>query len=117
MINVTWTKCEGDVWCRLNNVNLSANHFDNIEGVYLIWHTQNDSAYVRVGQGNIRDRLTAHRNDSDVQQYVNLDLRVTWAQVDARYRDGVEAYLAQQLNPLVGERFPDVTPIAVNLPG
>lgn len=116
MINVTWVKCEGDTWCSLNNVNLSSNHFDNLEGVYVIWHSQNDAAYVRVGQGNIQDRLTAHRNDQDIQQYADLDLRVTWAQLDPQYHDGVEAYLAQQLRPLIGERFPDRTPIEVNLP-
>lgn len=31
-------------------------------------------------------------------------------------RDKIEAFLAVQCNPLVGERFPDRTPIAVNLP-
>jgi len=30
--------------------------------------------------------------------------------------EGVEKYLADTLSPVVGERFPDRTPIKVNLP-
>jgi hypothetical protein len=30
--------------------------------------------------------------------------------------EGVEKYLADELDPNVGERFPDRTPISVNLP-
>lgn len=30
--------------------------------------------------------------------------------------EGVEKYLANTLNPVVGERFPERTPIEVNLP-
>lgn len=33
------------------------------------------------------------------------------------YRNGVERYLAETLRPLAGTRFPEVSPIAVNLPG
>lgn len=41
---------------------------------------------------------------------------VTWAEVAHRNLDGVERYLAETWNPLVGERFPDVDSIAVNSP-
>lgn len=115
-MTLTWNKCQGDVWCNLNNVNLSHNHFDGMEGVYIIWHGGQSPAVVRVGQGNIRDRLQSHREDTDIQAYAHLGLYVTWASVAARERDGVEAFLAQQLIPLVGERFPQSLPMAVNLP-
>jgi hypothetical protein len=87
-----------------------------MEGVYVIWHGGQSPATIRMGQGVIRDRLQAHRNDSGVQAYAHLRLYVTWASVLARDRDGVEAYLAQQLQPLIGERFPQRLPIPVNLP-
>lgn len=87
-----------------------------MEGVYVIWYGGQNPATVRVGQGVIRDRLQAHRNDPEVQSYAHLSLYVTWASVLARERDGVEAYLAQQLRPVVGERFPQRHPIPVNLP-
>jgi hypothetical protein len=64
----------------------------------------------------IRDRLAAHRDDPEVQTYSSYTLFVTWAKVATLSKNGVEAYLANTLNPLVGECFPDVTPIQVNLP-
>ena len=72
---------------------------------------------VRVGQGDIATRLGEHRNDPEILAYAKLGtLRVTWASVPANQRDGVEAYLADTWNPLVGERFPNVAPITVNSP-
>jgi hypothetical protein len=115
-MQITWNKCEGDAWCPLNTVSLSHTHFDGLDGVYVIWHGGQNPRTVRVGQGVIRDRLTAHREDREIQAYAGQGLFVTWARVNAGSRDGVEAYLANQLNPLVGERFPDVTPVQVNLP-
>lgn len=115
-MNLDWIKCSGNQWCSLNNVDLSHSHFDNMEGVYIIWHGGNSPATVRVGQGIIKDRLAVHRKDSQVQAYAELGLFVTWAQVSAKYRDGIEAYLAQKLNPKVGERFPTVDSLQVNLP-
>lgn len=115
-MTLEWNRCDGNAWCPLNTVNLSHAHFNGIEGVYIIWHGGEPSRTVRVGQGIIRDRLGAHRNDPKVQQYAHLTLYVTWAAVPVRERDGVEAYLAEKLQPLVGERFPQRTPIPVNLP-
>lgn len=115
-MQITWNKCQGDTWCPLNTVDLTHNHFDGLEGVYIIWHGGQNPRTIRVGQGGIRDRLNSHREDQDIQAYSGLGLFATWARMSASSCDGVEAYLASQLNPLVGERFPDVTPIVVNLP-
>ncbi len=114
-MNLNWIKCQGDVWGPLNTVSLSHSHFDSMDGVYIIWHGSSNPKTVRVGQGNIRSRLESHRKDPDVQAYAHLGLYVTWASVPEGSRDGVEVYLAQQLNPIVGERFPDATPIPVNV--
>jgi hypothetical protein len=113
---LSWIKCEGDVWCKLSTVNLSHEHFNSMYGVYIIWHGGSNAATVRVGQGFIRDRLSAHRNDPEVQAYARHTLYVTWASVSSASRDGVEAFLSQRLQPLVGERFPSVAPFEVNLP-
>jgi len=115
-MNLNWIKCQGDVWGPLNTVSLSHSHFDSMDGVYIIWHGGSNPKTVRVGQGNIRKRLEAHRTDPDVQAYAHLGLYVTWASVPEDSRNGIEAYLAQKLKPIVGERFPDTAPISVNLP-
>lgn len=112
MVSVNWNKC-GDHWCDLERLTLNM----NTGGVYIIWHDGNPSRVVRVGQGNIADRLGAHRNDPQVLKYGKIGtLRVTWAAVSVAQRSGVERHLANQWSPLVGDAFPDVQPIAVNSP-
>ena len=115
MIILDWIRCDdGRVFCGLATVNL-----DNVqtEGVYVIWHTGNPSRVVRVGQGNIVDRLKRHRYDPEITQYAIYGrLLVTWAYVSPIYIDGVERYLAEKWFPLVGDRHPSVYPIEVNSP-
>ena len=115
-IHLIWTRCQSEVWCKLNAVNLAHEHFSGIEGVYVIWHGGTEPKVVYVGQGEIKERLHAHRQDSAVQRYAYLGLYVTWAAVPEPDRNGVEAYLADKWNPLVGEIHPDVDPIIVNSP-
>lgn len=111
-MNVTWIKCgERPEWCSLTNLNLTNNHFDNLRGVYIVW---SGKTVVRLGSGIIRDRLSEHRENPEITAYP--DLLVTWSQVNADQMEGVEKYLADSLNPAVGERFPDRTPITVNFP-
>ncbi len=112
MTTIKWTQCTGGVWCPLNNLNLAG--ISDARGVYIIWHTGNPSRVVRVGQGNIAERLGEHRRNPEIVAYG--DLLVTWASAAAHQLDGIERYLADKLNPLVGDAFPDVTPIAVNSP-
>jgi len=64
-----WIKCEENHWCNLLTVVLESVHFDGLEGVYIIWHGGQNPATVRVGQGNIRDRLSAHKEDSEILEY------------------------------------------------
>jgi hypothetical protein len=117
-LQLGWGKCRGGGWCGLNSVNLSHEALD-VKGVYVIWcgATKNErAAVVYVGQGAVKERLAAHRDDARIQQYADRTLYVTWAAVDAARRDGVESYLSSTYSPLVGERRPDATPISVNLP-
>lgn len=117
MTNLTWNKCgESKTWCDFFTLNLTHEHFDDMEGVYIIWHTGNPAKTVRVGQGVIKDRLASHRDDRAIAGYKSHGMKVTWARVSATQRNGVERYLAEALSPLVGDRFPDVAAIQVNLP-
>jgi hypothetical protein len=92
-----------------------------ITGVYVIWHAGQPGRYVKVGQakqGNIGSRLSAHRIDSQILAHRRLgELYVTWTSLADHQVDGVERFLGDSLRPLIGDRFPDTIPIAVNLPG
>jgi hypothetical protein len=83
-----------------------------MDGVYIIW--QSGGRVIRIGQGVIRDRITTHRNDPEINKFSNL--YVTWASVPSLQKDGVERYLADSLDPVVGDAFPDTLPLVVNLP-
>lgn len=76
-MNVVWNKCQGEAWCSLNKVNLSNEHFDGMDGVYIIWHGGPTPRVVRVGQGVIRDRFATHRQDEEIQTYADLTLYVS----------------------------------------
>lgn len=115
-LSVSWGKCTGAKWCPLKTVDLTHDTF-GAGGVYLIWYSGPESRVVRVGQAAaLRDRLTAHRSDEQILAYASYGLYVTWAVLEEAHRDGVEVYLADRYKPLVGKRYPDVTPIPVNHP-
>jgi hypothetical protein len=114
MLIVNWIRSDNNNWCKLETVNLSG---VTASGVYIIWHTGAPGKVVYVGQGAISPRLIAHRSDTRIQAYKRSGaLRVTWAAVPASQRDGVEGYLANKWNPLVGDAHPIAAPIAVNSP-
>ena len=114
MIKLQWAVNEGG-WYTLERFNFTS--ITN-KGVYVIWHDGNPGQYVRVGQGNIGERLTKHKEDAVILAYKKRGiLRVTWATVPVFQLDGIELFLAQSLKPLVGDRFPDAQPVQVNLPG
>lgn len=63
-------------------------------------------------------RLMAHRADPSITRHNKSGtLYVTWAAVQAGLLDQVERFLADQYGPTEGDRYPDVSPLAVNLPG
>jgi len=115
VLKLVWGKCnKNSHWC--NFINLNINSIETEIGVYLIWYGGKEPKYVRVGQGIIKERLSIHKTEEEILEYENLGLFVTWADVPKNKLDGVEAYLGDVCNPLVGERFPDRTLIKVNLP-
>ena len=117
-MNLFWLKCENNAWCSLRDVDLSHSYYDNFVGIYIIWYWDNlgNAVTVKVGQGNLRERLTAHNTDPRIQQYAHLNLLVTWTDTLPYLRDGVEVYLGKVLKPRVGSLFPNAKPIPVSLP-
>lgn len=115
MANLSWIKCTGGADCGFFSLNTAS--ITATDGVYIIWHTGPTPRVVRVGQGNIADRINAHRQDPQITQFKQFPMYVTWASVPAKsQRDGIERFLYDSCNPRVGERAPNVAPIAVNLP-
>ena len=115
MMNVTWYK-SGFGWFPLDDTNIQQVVGD---GVYIIkrggFILADQTVYV--GKGDISSRLRVRNSDPRVTQYrAGFGLYFTWTNLAHFYQEGVERYLADTLNPLVGERYPDVTPIPVNLP-
>jgi len=110
-IQLIWGNCTNDVWCDFINLNLEHEIFNDLKGVYIIWSGE---IPVRLGSGIIKDRIYDHRNNQEILDFA--DLKVTWAEVSENSMENVEKYLANVLQPEVGERFPDKQPIEVNLP-
>ena len=116
-MQLNWQKCQGEVWCKLNFVRLDHPHFNNLDGVYVIWHGGTTPACVFVGKGAIRDKLTFHRSDERIQKsYAELGLFATWTPVQPESRAGVEAFLISSLKPLVQDQLPSADPIQFNPP-
>jgi hypothetical protein len=72
---------------------------------------------VYVGQGVVADRLQQHRSNQTMRSMNSQNtLVVAFAPVAASLRDGVERYLANRLQPMLGDVHPNAAPVAVNLP-
>ena len=111
-MHVNWVKpTNGGVYL-LNTVDLNHQHFNNLEGVYIIY---SDTAAIYVGSGEIAGRLGTHRRNfrhrSDYET-----LKVIWASVPKASQEGVELYLADTYTPIVGEHNSRNQAIPVNLP-
>ena len=111
-MNLDWIKYPNGNWCDLLGVNLDGPHFNNMEGVYIIW--SNRGYTVRVGQGIIKDRLKEHSGNRLILGHPVLF--ATWARVPVKFMDSIERYLANKLQPKIGDAFPLALPLQVNLP-
>ena len=111
-LTVSWGTCSSNnSWCDLLHLNLNHEVFDNLNGVYIIW---SGDQVIRIGSGIIKNRIAEHRENKLITVYSNL--KVTWTELHKNQMQGVEKFLAERLNPIVGERFPDRNPISVNFP-
>jgi hypothetical protein len=113
---IHWSQGPGGAWCTLSEVELEHESFDGVEGVYVIWHGKQDQVTLRVGQGSIRERLAEERKNARLLAYGLDKLMVTWARVNALHREAVASYLADVLNPKLGESYSGEEQIQVNVP-
>ena len=111
-----WNKCKAGTWCIIAELDLDHEHFDDMEGVYVIWYGEESPVTLRVGHGYIRNCLANERNDKDVLAYKHDEVYVTWGKVGPKFRDGVVKYVASALQPELESSSPDVEPIEVNIP-
>lgn len=118
-LTVNWVKnSNNNESFDLLRLNLNAPYFLNKVGVYVIWYASPSGVnkVIRVGQGDVASRLREHRSNPEILRYSSYgQLKVTWALVNAQYRDGVEAFLYDSYSPLIGEKSPAAQPISVNL--
>ena len=111
-MNLSWIQCERGVYCTLLRVDLTNQDGD---GVYLIWHKTSGQA-IYVGQGNIRERLEAHRVSDLVHLYGYEALLATWVFVPGEEdRKAIERYLHRVLSPIASTCNEGIE-IQVNLP-
>lgn len=115
MPHYNWAKLPDNKYCSLNS--LALENVQNTKGVYVIWQSLPYPRTIRLGQGYIGQRLSAHRLDKEVMAYQSQgEYYASWITPPAAYLDGIERYLAEKLKPLVGDAFPVAAPIEVNLP-
>ncbi|MHC8510455.1 MAG: hypothetical protein ACYYKD_13920 [Rhodospirillales bacterium] len=118
MVQITWSKRNDGNWFDFMR---PIQFQGKLIGVYIIWHNgafSKNAEVVRVGQGDVEDRLSAHWQDVNITRHKNRGmLLVTWAVVLSEHtRDGIERFLGDTLKPLEGKRFPNAVPISVNYP-
>lgn len=125
MKQVMWVKnTQNNDWFDFLRLNLDSPYFVGKKGVYVIWYTSPGLAKaVRVGSGVIGDRLKEHRENPEVTKYSSSgQLKVAWVIVnDTAFfeseMEGAEKYLARVYAPLIGDRFPDASEVAISLIG
>jgi hypothetical protein len=110
---LVWQFQSNEDWWPFADLNTGFRGWNDPYGVYVI---ARQSGAVRIGQGQIMRRLCEHQSDRRVTASSLGILSVTWAPVGSFHIDGVERYLANELSPLIGDAFPNVEPIEVNLP-
>ena len=123
MERLDWIRCRGAIrWCSFRDFGLSNGAIRDISGLYCIFkrlppENKDDHIIgyftVHVGSGDIADRIRAHREEPDFEEYDNL--LMTWAEAGERQHEGIERYLADELNPK-HDVHPRATPIPATLP-
>ncbi|MDW6026063.1 hypothetical protein SAZ10_30320 [Mesorhizobium sp. BAC0120] len=102
---------------RLYDVNLST---IDVHGVYVIYRSGTVSTSptaIRVGQGDVADRLQEHRGNSTIKAHAKIgNVYVAFASVAPLLIDGVERFLVDRYRPLIGDVIPKVLPVPASLP-
>jgi hypothetical protein len=120
-MTVEWMIGTDNEWCDFDSLNLSDPYFDKINGLFVIWFGPSDKGeearVVCVGHGLLRCKLGNLRDDPVSARHASRHMKVTWAEIDAHHAQGAETYLIGALNPIHGERHPNVVQTIVNIPG
>lgn len=101
----------------------------SFSGVYIIWADTYPRTILKVGSGQIKNRLQEHINDPKVQPYKRHSLYVTWDTIPWRYQfdlpidkytdtlRGIEKFIGLIYPPKLTERLPvNVDFVPVNIP-
>ena len=96
---IEWEKCKRGTWCNLIELDLDHEHFNDMEGVYVLWQGEENPVALRVGHGIIRECLTKEQNDKELLAYPENEIYVTWAKVDQRFSSGIVRYIQDILQP------------------
>lgn len=113
---VVWVKNPNNgEYFDLLRLNLGGPYFQEAKGVYIIWYASPSGARViRVGQGNIGERLKVHLANPQIIQYSKYgSLKVSWVVISPLLFDRVEVFLYDYYRPVVGERAPVAVPLPV----
>lgn len=116
MLTLNWARTSANTWPAFDTLEMP--RAGSGDGVYIIWWGNTDPDVLYVGAGDVGDRLWYRAGDHRLVDYQRsgLHLSCTWAAVDPRQIHGVERFLGDKLQPRFSEKFPQVTPIPVNLP-
>ncbi len=123
MISVIWQKnTRNNEWFDFLRLDLNAPYFTGRRGVFVIWYTGTGvGRIVKVGSGNIAEQLNLMRSNPLVLEFSRKGtLKVSWVSINGAIKEsdilGVQAFLADTYNPVLGDR-PGADPIQVNLIG
>ena len=89
----------------------------DVIGIYLIWHEGVPSRVVKIGRGNIAERLSELQRDPEILAYSRKGkLRVTWASAPAAQLEGILHHLKEKWRPPVLTLYAEVEAIEANSP-
>ncbi|MBX4181425.1 hypothetical protein KW807_01000 [Candidatus Parcubacteria bacterium] len=119
ILPVVWNKNpQNQEWFDLLRLDLSAPYFKDKKGVYMVWYVSSPtSRVIKIGSGVLADQLRKLRENPLITAYSkNGPLKVSWVAVNGVLKEdqmvGVEAFLHDLYNPLIGEK-PGAIPIPV----
>ncbi len=118
---VQWQK-NGAEWYLLKDTASLQSIIGDREGVYVIWEHEDVFNIIRVGKGQIFNRITTHHHGEKgkPQIFKHEGVMVTWAYIPNGHhvrQKNAECYLADRLNPEFGE-YDDIVDhdYSINLP-
>ena len=120
MTDLKWVKSLDNNWLDLGRLDLEAMSRNPSRpfGVYIIWHGGQGPRIVRIGKGDIAQRLLAHRQNPLITRFEKQGpLMVTWAVLHDPHRQAaIEKYLNGQFPPLVRDQLSDMAPERIRSP-